>query len=148
MLIVELNADKAVYRPKEHITLKVMVTNDALVDDVFIYGDLGFGYYASFTLFRHDAHGREVPTRFVDDSRGNPPSLSDPNTFVKLSPGHFLGISYESSIYNLNLERPGKYRIWVEYHSPIAKSEAKISPFWSAEDGNVKSNVLEILIRP
>lgn len=147
-LIVELSADKAVFKPKEDITLKVMVANDALQDDVFIYGELGFGYSASFTLFRRDAHGREVPTRFIDDSRGNPPNLTDPNTFVRLSPGHFLGISYESSIYNLNLEKPGKYKLWVEYHSPISKSEIKVAPFWGSEDGNVKSNILEILVRP
>ena len=147
VLIVELIADKAVYGPKDDITLKVVIANDALFDDVLIFGELGFGYSASFTLFRRDAQGREVPTRFIDDSRGNPPDLSDPNTFVKLRPGHFLGISYETSIYNLNLERPGKYRLWVEYHSPISKSEGKVAPFWSSEDGNVKSNVLEILVR-
>lgn len=147
-LIVELIADKAAFKPKDDITLKVMVANDALEDDVFIYGELGFGYSASFTLFRRDAHGQEVPTRFIDDSRGNPPNLNDTNTLVKLSPGHFLGISYETSIYNLNLERPGKYKLWVEYHSPISKSEVKVAPFWSSEDGNVKSNVLEILVRP
>jgi hypothetical protein len=147
-LIVELSADKAVFKPKEDITLKVTVANDALQDDVFIYGELGFGYSASFTLFRRDAHGQEVPTRFIDDSRGNPPNLNDPNTFVRLSPGHFLGTSYESSIYNLNLEKPGKYRLWVEYHSPISKSEVKVAPFWGSEDGNVKSNVLEISVRP
>lgn len=64
-LTVELSAVKAVYRPKEDISLKVMVTNDALLDDVFVYGELGFGYAASFTLFRRDAKGREVPTRFT-----------------------------------------------------------------------------------
>jgi hypothetical protein len=147
-LVVELISDKAVYRSKEDISLKVMVTNDGLADDLFIYGELGFGYAASLTLFRRDAKGREVPTRFIDDSRGNPPNLNDPNTFVKLNPGHFLGITYESSIYTLNLEHPGKYRLWVEYHSPISKSEAKLASFWGSEDGNVKSNVLEILVRP
>ena len=147
-LVVELISDKAVYRSKEDISLKVMVTNDGLIDDLFIYGELGFGYAATFTLFRRDAKGREVPTRFIDDSRGNPPNLSDPNTFVKLCPGHFLGITYESSIYNLNLDRPGRYKLWVEYHSPITKSDAKLASFWGAEDGSVRSNVLEIVVRP
>jgi hypothetical protein len=147
-LVIELTADKVVYRPKEDIRLKVMVVNDELSDDVFVYGDLGFGYSASFTLFRRDAKGREVPTRLIDDYRGNPPNLDDPNTFVKLRSGAFLGIGYETSIYNLHLEKPGKYKIWVEYHSPISQLEAKVAPFWSAEDGNVKSNVLQILVRP
>jgi hypothetical protein len=141
-------ADKAVYRPKDDIALKVMVENDALSDDVFIFGELGFGYSSSFTLFRRDVRGQEVPTRFIDDSRGNPPNLSDPHTFVKLSPGHFLGTVYETSIYNLNLERPGRYKLWVEYHSPISRSEVKVNPFWGKEDGNLKSNVVEIVVRP
>lgn len=147
-LVVQLIADKTVYGPKDDITLKVMVENDALSGAVFVFGDLGFGHSASFTLFRRDGRGQEVPTRFIDDARGNPPDLTDPHTFVKLSPGNFLGTSYESSIYNLNFERPGKYKLWVEYHSPIAKSEAKVSPFWASEDGNVKSNVIEITVRP
>ena len=146
-LTVELTADKAVYRAKDDITLKVTIANDSLLDDVFIYGELGFGYAASLTLFRRDAKGREVPTRFIDDSRGNPPNLSDPNTFVKLYPGHFLGTTYESTIYNLNLESPGKYRLWVEYHSPISKSEVRLAPFWGSQDGNIRSNVLEIVVR-
>jgi hypothetical protein len=146
-LIVELTADKAVYGPKEDISLKVTVTNDGLLDDVFIYGELGFGYAASFTLFRRDHKGREVPTRTIDDFRGNPPNLSDPNTFVKLRPGHFLGIYYETSIYNLNLDKPGKYKLWVEYHGPISNSEVNLAPFWGSEDGSVKSNVLEIVVR-
>ena len=147
-LVVELTADKGMYKPNDDIKLKVMVKNDEVSDDVFIYGDMGFGYSASFTLFRRDDKGREVPTRFIDDYRGNPPNLDDPHTFVKLSSGTFLGIGYENSIYNLHLEKPGKYMLWVEYHSPISKSEAKVTPFWGSEDGNVKSNVLEILVRP
>jgi hypothetical protein len=147
-LKIELTSDKVLYRPKDDIKLTVMVKNDEVSDDVFIYGDMGFGYSASFTLFRRDARGREVPTRFIDDYRGSPPNLDDPHTFVKLSSGTFLGIGYENSIYNLHLEKPGKYKLWVEYHSPISKSEVKVTPFWGSEDGNVKSDVLEILVRP
>ena len=147
-LSVELTADKTVYRRKDDITFKVMLINDDLTADVFIYGELGFGYRASLSLFRQNAKGQEVPTRFIDDSAGNPPDLNDPNTFVKLIPGQFLGTSYESSIYNLNLEAPGTYKIWVEYHSPIAKAGVKVVPFWGTEDGNLKSNVLEIVVRP
>src|SRR5690349_24968679 len=60
-LTVELTADKGVYRPKDDIRLKVMVVNDSLLDDVSIYGELGFGYTASFTLFRRDAKAGKCP---------------------------------------------------------------------------------------
>ena len=147
-LKVSLFADKVVYRPKDDLSLNVMIINDSGINDTFIYGILGFGSSASFRLFRRDAKGREVPTRFIDDFRGNPPDVNDPTSFVKLRPGHYLGITYENSIYNLNLEKPGKYRLWVEYHSPVSESEVKVNPFWGTEKGAIKSNVIEIQVRP
>jgi len=146
--MIELIADKTVYSPKDNINLKVMVSNEELSDDVFVFGDMGIGYRSTFILFRRDAKGREVPTRLVPDYKGNPPNLDDPYTFVKLMPGTFVGINSETSVYNLHLEKPGKYSIWMEYHSPISKSQVRVAPFWGSEDGNLKSNVLEILVRP
>jgi len=89
-LMIELIADKTVYRPKDNINLKVMVSNEELSDDVFVFGDMGIGYRSTFILFRRDAKGREVPTRLVPDYKGNPPNLDDPYTFVKLMPGTFV----------------------------------------------------------
>lgn len=45
--MIELRSDKVVYRPKDDINLTVMVKNDEVSDDIFIYGDMGFGYSAS-----------------------------------------------------------------------------------------------------
>ena len=146
-LKLELTANRTLYRRKDDVSLKIMIINDSGVNAAFIFGDLGFGPRASFTLYRRDAKGREVPTRFFDDFHGDPSELSDATSFVKLRPGHYLGITYENSIYNLNLEKPGTYRLWVEYHSPVSASEVSVRPFWGTESGTIKSNVVEIRVR-
>jgi hypothetical protein len=42
------------------------------------------------------------------------------------------------------MEQPGKYTMWVEYHCPISAGNVEVAPFWSMENGAIKSNVVEI----
>jgi hypothetical protein len=144
---IELLVDRAIYHRKDDVSLKIIILNDSGLHDAFIFGELGFGVRASFTLFRRDARGKEVPTRFFDDFHADVSDLNDTSSFVRLRPGHFLGINYENSIYNLNLDKPGKYRLWVEYHSPIPASAVAVRPFWGTENGPIRSNVVEIQVR-
>jgi hypothetical protein len=143
-LEVSLVADKHSYKAGDRVKLEVTLTNSNAVKDLFVYGTLQFGPRASFTLFRRDAKGMEVPTRFIDDAWELPPKANDRSAFVKLLPFHFLGTTYRSSIHLLNMERPGKYTMWVEYHCPISAANVEVSPFWGKENGTIKSNVVEI----
>jgi len=143
-LEVSLVADKHSYKAGDRIKLEVTLTNSNAVKDLFVYGTLQFGSRASFTLFRRDSNGLEVPTRFIDDAWELPPKANDRSAFVKLLPFHFLGTTYRSSIHLLNMERPGKYTMWVEYHCPISAANVEVSPFWGKENGTIKSNVVEI----
>jgi hypothetical protein len=147
-LEVSLAADKHTYKPGDRIKLEVLLINNNAVKDIFVYGTLQFGYRASLTLFRRDAKGKEVPTRFIDDAWELPPKSNDVSAFVKLLPFHFLGTTYKSSIHFLNMERSGKYTMWVEYHSPISTANVEVSPFWGKENGTIKSNVVEIEVLP
>ena len=147
-LEVSLVADKHSYKAGERIKLEVMLTNSNAVKDLFVYGTLQFGPRASFTLFRRDAKGMEVPTRFIDDAWELPPKTNDRSAFVKLLPFHFLGTTYRSSIHLLNLDRTGKYTMWVEYHCPISVENVEAQPFWGKENGTIKSNVIEIEVHP
>ena len=90
-LDVSLGADKHAYKPGDRIKLEVLLVNKNAVKDIFVYGTLQFGVRASFRLFRRDAKGKEVPTRFIDDAWELPPKSSDVTAFVKLLPFHFLG---------------------------------------------------------
>jgi hypothetical protein len=143
-LEVSLAADKRKYKRHERIKLEVLLINDNGVKDIFVYGTLEFGYRASLTLYRRDAKGKEVPTRFIDDASELPPEPNDRSAFVKLLPNHFLGTYYNSSIEHLNLERPGRYSMWVEYHCPISTADVELKPFWGKETGTIRSNVLSI----
>jgi hypothetical protein len=147
-LEVSLAADKNTYKPGDRIKLEVLLVNNNAVKDTFVYGTLQFGVRASFTLFRRDSNGKEVPTRFIDDAWELPPKSNDVSAFVKLLPFHFLGTTYKSSIHFLNMERSGKYTMWVEYHSPISTANVEVSPFWGKENGTIKSNVVEIEVLP
>jgi len=143
-LEVSLVADKHSYKAGDRIKLEVTLTNSNAIKDLFVYGTLQFGSRASFTLFHRDSNGLKVPTRFIDDAWQIPPKANDRSAFVKLLPFHFLGTTYRSSIHLLNMERPGKYTMWVEYHCPISAANVEVSPFWGKENGTIKSNVVEI----
>ena len=147
-LEVSLVANKRTYEPKDRIKLEVMLTNNNAVKDVFVYGTLEFGYRGSLRLYRRDAKGKEVPTRMIDEALEMRPKPDDIAAFVKLLPFHFLGTTYKSSIYFLNMEKPGRYSMWVEYHCPITIADVRVSPFWGSENGVIKSNVVSIQVLP
>ena len=143
-LEVSIVADKRTYKPGDRIKLEVKLINNNAVKDIFVYGTLQFGVRASFRLFRRDAKGKEVPTRFIDDAWELPPKSDDTSAFVKLLPFHFLGKTYRSTIYFQHMERPGRYSMWVEYQCPISSTSVRVSPFWGGENGPIKSNVVYI----
>jgi hypothetical protein len=124
--------------------LEVKLTNTHGVKDIFVYGTLELGHRGSFTLYRRDAKGREVPTRFIAEALSMPPEPDDKSAFVKLLPDHFVGTYFRSTIHTLHMERPGRYSMWVEYHCPISSADVKVSPFWGSENGIIKSNVVWI----
>jgi len=143
-LEVILLANKQRYKRDDKIELEVKLTNNNPVKDIFVYGTLQFGVRASFRLFRRDAKGQEVPTRFIDSGRELPPKPNEVSAFVKLLPFHFLGKTYKSTIYMQHMEKAGTYSMWVEYNCPISTADAEVSPFWGKENGPIKSNVVTI----
>lgn len=147
-LEVSLSTDKRRYKGRDRINLEVKLTNTHAVKDIFVYGTLELGHRGSFTLFQRDAMGKEVPTRVILEAVESLPEPNDTSAFVKLLPYHFIGTDYKGSIAELNMVRPGRYTMWVEYHSPISVADVKVSPFWGSENGVIKSNVVEIEVLP
>jgi hypothetical protein len=147
-LEVTIVADKRRYKRRDRITLEVKLTNTHGVKDIFVYGTLEFGHRGSFTFYHRDAKGKDVPTQFIDEALTDLPKPNDRSAFVKLLPDHFLGTYYRPSIRELNIERPGRYTMWVEYHCPISTADVELSPFWGSENGIIKSNVVWIEVRP
>ena len=147
-LEVSLVADKRRYKRTDDINLEVKLINTNGVKDIFVYGTLEFGHRGSFMLYQRDAQGKDVPTRFFPEALTLAPEPKDTSAFVKLIPDHFLGTSYRSSIHTLNMVKPGRYTMWVEYQCPISIADVELSPFWGSEKGTIKSNVVRIEVLP
>jgi hypothetical protein len=141
-LRVSIIAQKRRYKRKDQLKLDVMLLNPGK-DAVYIFGQLDWGISASFDLRVHDASGKEVQPvgRFDDLTLVSP---SDKSAFVKLLPSHFLGTDFFSPLDVLNLDKPGKYAVFVEYHSPFAAMDVPLSPFWGKENGTIRSNVVVV----
>ena len=140
-----LSSEKLKYNRNDEILLTAIVKNRSL-RDVFIYGNLEWGYYASLTLCVRDAAGKEIQPQFIADAITHFDNPEDSSQFVKLLPFHFLGKTYNTSASRLNIQKRGRYSIYAEYHSPISNSKVNLKPFWAKENGIVQSNTLMIEI--
>jgi hypothetical protein len=142
-LKVLVSTDKGKYKVGDQIKLMVFLLNDS-DQALFLYGYLSWGYSSSFTLSITDLAGREIMPEVLDDSLTPPPPPNDKSVFVKLNPKHFLGTTRIESLKEMNIDRPGKYKVAVDYHSPIPDSFGQGLPIWSMEMGTVASAPIQI----
>lgn len=141
-LRLSILAPKRKFRRSEQLKLLVMLVNSGK-KDVYVFGTMEWGYSASLLFHIRDASGREVkPLGFPDDLTRA--VQDDKSAFVKLLPNHFLGTDFFAPLDVLNLNKPGKYSIFMEYQSPFSATEVQLSPFWGKENGTIKSNVVWI----
>jgi len=143
-LELSLVADKRIYKRDDYLKIHAMLINTDYVNDIFVYGTLGWGYSASLTFTLRDASGREIHPQIFPDDLTPPISADDATAFVKLRPKHYLGTDLVAKLDLLNLNKPGKYSVFAEYHSPILSTEVKLNPFWGKDKGTIKSNVVWI----
>ena len=145
-LKISLISPKLKYRRSEKISLHVML-NNITFKNIYVLGSLGWGYNASLLLHVRDASGREIdPEGFPDDQTIVDPL--DENTFVRLPPRQFIGTNLVSDLKFLNMNKPGKYSIYVEYFSKVPSSAVKQQPFWGHENGTIFSNLVWVEILP
>lgn len=141
-------SDRKRYKRNDKIRIDVMLTNKDYVKEIFVFGNLGWGYRASLTEIIRDAHGKRISPKIFSDDLTAPIPRNDTTQFVRLVPKHFLGTYFVEEIDQLNLIKPGKYSIMVEYHSPISISDVDQINFFSKEDGRIESNVVWIEVVP
>lgn len=142
-LKVLVSTDKEKYKVGDQIKLTVSLLNDSN-QALSLYGQLSWGHSSSFTLRITDLAGREIMPEGFDDSITPPPPPNDKSVFVNLNPKHFLGTTRIQSLKELNIDRPGKYKVAVDYHSPIPESFGQGLPIWSREMGAVASAPMQI----
>jgi hypothetical protein len=147
-LELSISSDRHRYKQHGKIKITVMLTNGDYVKDLFVYGTLGWGHLSSLTYTIRDASGKFVQPTILADDLPFPLAPDDTTSFVKLAPNHFLGTSYSETLDRLNLRKPGKYSILVEYHCPISSAGVNLSNFWSKEHGTIGSNLVHIEVLP
>lgn len=145
-LRVSIVVPKRKFRRTEQLKLLVMLTNVGK-KDVYVLGTLEFGYSASLLFHAHNSSGKEImPFGFLDDVTRV--SKDDKSAFVRLLPHHFLGTNFFMPLDVLNLNKPGKYAIHVEYTSLFSSAEVDLRPFFGKEVGPVRSNLVWIEVVP
>ena len=145
-LKISLISSKVKYRRSEKIKLHVMLNNISS-KNIYLLGSLGWGYNASLLLHVRDAAGKEIDPEGIPDDQTFVDPL-DESTFVRLPPKQFIGTNLVSDLKFLNMNKPGKYSIYVEYFSKIPSSEVKQQPFWGNENGSIFSNLVWVEITP
>jgi hypothetical protein len=141
-LELDLLLPKRTYKSGEQLKLQVMLRN-ASDKDLYIYGTLGWGYSSSLMFYVRDSAGKDIEPALIPDSPPQAPP-SDKSYYVKLEPDNFLGTSYFAPLKLMNLSKPGKYSIFVEYWCPFSSEDVSVRPFWGKERGKIKSNVVTI----
>jgi hypothetical protein len=144
-LTVNIKTDKPAYRLADSLSLETAIENVGK-DKIAMYGDLSWGMSSSLSLWIRDSRGKDVEPSFLDDDEVTPPPTSK-DQFFYLRPGHFFGVRRNDPIPSLNILKPGKYTLTVEYHSPIPKDFAFGMDICSREDESVKSAPIVIEIR-
>ena len=137
-----LEVDKRRYKSSDDLKLQVMLRNPTN-KSVYVFRTLDWGVSASLSLQVSDVSGKQIEPDFAPDAQTYD-SPDDKSAFVKLGPDHFLGASFPASLKFLNLTRPGKYSISVEYTSPFSSAEVELKPFLGRESGSLRSNVVSI----
>ena len=141
-LQISLVTPKRQYKRNEKLKLLVMLTNVSN-KNLYVLGSLEWGYNASLLLHIRDASGRDIePTAFPDTQVFVDPD--DPNAFLRLQPSHFVGTNFVSDLKFLNVTKPGKYSIYVEYFSKVSSNQVNLKPFWGQENGTIFSNLVWI----
>jgi len=141
-LELSLVSQKRRYKRNDQFKLQVMLVNPSS-KPVYVFGTLDWGYSASLMFYIRDASGREIEPKLSPDAQTYA-SADDKSAFVKLEPEHFLGTTYFAPLSLMNLTRPGRYAVSVEYTSPFSTAEVELKPFFGKESGSLKSNVVWI----
>ena len=141
-LELSLVSQKRRYKRNDQFELQVMLVNPT-GRPIYVFGTLDWGYSASLMFYIRDASGREIEPKLSPDSQTYA-SADDKSAFVKLGPDHFLGTTYFAPLKFMNLTRPGRYSVFVEYTSPFSTAEVELKPFLGKESGPIKSNTVWI----
>ena len=112
-------------------------------ESVSLFGRLLWGDPGGLALHVTDQKGLRVEAEQYDHDTVVPSVLRNPESYVVLQPGHFLGVNRTDSPKNL-FRRPGVYSLFVEYRSPVPGRYTKSRNVWSREKALIRSAPIRI----
>ena len=144
VLAVSCIADKHSLVQGESLNLTVTLENHGS-SDVFIYRTLEWGW-ASIGITLTDKKGHVVHGRKPNIPLP-PPPIYDKSQLVGLAPGYFFGTHMVLHLSHYELSA-GVYYVQVSYQSNYPKEESFGLPILTFDDGEFRSNKIQIQVRP
>jgi len=142
-LTVEVRPDRHEYALSDQIRLDVVLRNNG-DKPLTVFGQLGWGFGAGLVLSIVDEQGRRVEPESLDHDELPPSATTNEKDLVRLYPNHFLGVGRTDSVKELFVGR-GKFRVVVEYLSPLAGAEA--AGVWTSKHPPVRSKTVEVVVK-
>lgn len=144
-LAVGIKTDCLKYAPQDRMTINVALKNQGR-SPIVLYSDLGWGSLGGLTLRVSRMDGELVVPNKSDHDMIVPSTLQEHEYYSTLFWNQFIGISRTEQVQEL-FPRPGQYRVWVEYLSPVPIESSLIKDkFWSIERGRIASSVVILSI--
>jgi hypothetical protein len=144
VIAVSCTADKLSLAQGDVVNLTITLENRGS-SDVYVYRTLEWGWAGiGFTLTDNKGHLVYSRERIIPLP---PPPVYDKSQLVGLAPGYFFGthIPFHLSHYDLS---PGVYYIQVSYQSNYFKESGFGLPILTIDDGEFRSNKIQIEVRP
>jgi len=112
---------------------------------VAFWGELLWGYRGGLILHVLREDGSEVPSRPRVDESIIPSELRNLSSYVTVQPAHTFGVVRSDRVSAL-VDSPGRYRIFVEYLSPLPRNYANVENLWTRDRGAIRSPEVELTV--
>jgi hypothetical protein len=142
---VNVATDCTAYGLADDVDLHVEIQNQG-PSPIVMYGKIGWGELGGLVLKVAGANGEAAQPLSLDADMVIPSTLRDRNYYVTVFKNQFIGISRAERANEL-FSGTGKYKVWVEYMSPVPEGSSLIKrSFWPMERGKIVSNALILTV--
>ena len=133
------------YTFSDKIVLEIMLYNNSL-KPIGLYSKLGLGYQGGLIIHIQDGNGKDVMPPTLQHDFLDLKSINDPISYVLLNPNHLIGVRHSFELSEF-VSKPGKYKMIIEYHSPIDPSGSKVENLWGSNRKSIISGPINLKIK-
>ncbi len=144
-LELRVSCDRSEYLADEDAIVQATIWNVGHEPSV-LYAWLRWGALGGIALHVEDESGRPLQNAYFHDLPLPLRAVKDPSMYFGLMPGHFLGTTAEGKV-SAMLGPPGRYKIWLEYQSPVERESCPTPDCWGRQDGRLKSREIWVRVK-